>query len=306
MAAEALEMLKYVLVGVNVLLFAVVVTLFASSPERRGAGAPLGDARGPKRALLVTAHPDDESMFFLPLLRSLQASDEQEGDAEWQTHLLVLSRGNFDGLGDVREAEMKACATFLGVNPERLAVLEDPALQDGMQNQWSAQHIADVVLQYVDTHGIDAVFTFDDYGVSGHPNHIAVFRGVREALRRQHERCDAAQADAQDEDGDLVVVSPPKATRVRGWALESTGILRKYIGVLDAALSFWLSGRQGETPDDSAFVFCFRPAWNYRAMALHRSQFVWYRRLFVAFSRYTFVNTFQPIRVADDSAKKDN
>ena len=36
--------------------------------------------------------------------------------------------------------------------------------------------------------------------------------------------------------------------------------------------------------------------WNvfavYHAMSLHKSQFVWYRRLFIALSRYTFVNTF--------------
>lgn len=40
-------------------------------------------------------------------------------------------------------------------------------------------------------------------------------------------------------------------------------------------------------------------------MKLHHSQFVWYRRLFVVFSRYTFVNTFQPIvpsGVASDGA----
>lgn len=150
------------------------------------------------------------------------------------------------------------------------------------------------------------MFTFDDYGVSGHPNHIAVFRGVQEALRLQHERCDAPEDANQEEEGDLVVVSPRKTNRVRGWALESTGILRKYIGVLDAALSFWQAGRQGATPSDSAFVFCCRPAWNYRAMALHRSQFVWYRRLFVVFSRYTFVNTFQPIHVNDERVKKEN
>ncbi|CAM9310224.1 unnamed protein product [Sphacelaria rigidula] len=30
-------------------------------------------------------------------------------------------------------------------------------------------------------------------------------------------------------------------------------------------------------------------------MAAHRSQFVWYRRLFVFFSRYAYVNTFKRI-----------
>ena len=33
-----------------------------------------------------------------------------------------------------------------------------------------------------------------------------------------------------------------------------------------------------------------QPALNWRAMASHTSQFVWYRRLFVVFSCYTYVN----------------
>lgn len=155
---DALEMVKYLLVGVNVLLFAMAATVFVSSPKRRGADSPSEDAgKGPKRALLVAAHPDDESMFFLPLLRSLQASNGEKSDVKWQVHLMVLSRGNFDGLGATREAEMKDCAAFLGIESENLKVLEDPKLQDGMQNQWSAQHIATLVLEYVDSHSIDAV-----------------------------------------------------------------------------------------------------------------------------------------------------
>lgn len=93
-------------------------------------------------------------------------------------------------------------------------------------------------------------------------------------------------------------------TAVRGWALESTNIVRKYIGVCDAIVSSWATNRASpsngaaaadSTASDAAFVFLFKPWWNYHAMALHHSQFVWYRRLFVVFSRYTFVNTFQPM-----------
>ncbi|CAI5726451.1 unnamed protein product [Hyaloperonospora brassicae] len=46
-------------------------------------------------------------------------------------------------------------------------VLEEPELQDGMQNHWDTSRIAAIVLDYVDKHRIDAVFTFDGYGVSG-------------------------------------------------------------------------------------------------------------------------------------------
>ena len=132
------------------------------------------------------------------------------------------------------------------------------------------------------------VFTFDDYGVSGHPNHIATHFGVQQALGEQLEKCSAA--------------TTPNAGAekvVRGWALESTNIVRKYIGILDTVPSLWLTRPSEDAQQDRQFVFVFRPWWNYNAMALHQSQFVWYRRLFVVFSRYTYVNTFRPLLEVD-------
>ncbi|RLN98676.1 hypothetical protein BBJ28_00017541 [Nothophytophthora sp. Chile5] len=280
-----MELLKYFLLGMNVLLFlTAALVFFSSSPSASSLDAASSTPVRSKRALLVTAHPDDESMFFLPLLHSLQPQQPDANAATWETHLLCLSRGNFDGLGAIREKELLNCVEFLGLSSTNVQVLEDPKLQDGMQTQWDVAHVASVVLAYMDKHAIDAVFTFDDYGVSGHANHIATHFGVKRALKQQQERCNVAP------DAGTKAASP-----VRGWALESTGLLRKYVGVLDTALSFWQSGGRNEGQSDRQFVFLGRPLWNYRAMALHRSQFVWYRRLFVVFSRYTFINTFRPL-----------
>ncbi|KAE9005856.1 hypothetical protein PF004_g23443 [Phytophthora fragariae] len=188
--------------------------------------------------------PDDESLFFLPLVQSLQ---QPHGD-KWRTHLLCLSRGDFDGVGDVRVKELKACAASRGIRGETR-----------------------------------------DRRVSGHANHIATHFGVKRAVRELQEKCSAAAGDTDD--------SKKETKAVRGWALESTNILRKYAGLLDAPLSYWLSRRKEEENENEErqFVFVCRPQWNYNAMALHQSQFVWYRRLFVAFSRYTFINTFRPL-----------
>ncbi|KAF1336678.1 N-acetylglucosaminyl phosphatidylinositol de-n-acetylase, partial [Globisporangium splendens] len=298
---DFLDMLKLVLLGVNALLFVAAAVAFQSSAHPSDAAASGDDAAAVvKRALLVTAHPDDESMFFLPLLHSLTQQQQQQQDkGKWQVHLLCLSRGNFDGLGDMREQEMRACGAFLGMEPPNIRVLEDPRLQDGMQTEWDPAHIAKIVLEYVEQHAIHAVnlvavaneqvFTFDDYGVSGHANHVAVHHGVQQVITEHHTRCKSASTSEK-----------PMAP-VRGWALESTNIVRKYIGVLDAIVSAWTTRprRGSDSPatstTDAAFVFLFKPWWNYHAMALHASQFVWYRRLFVVFSRYTFVNTFQPM-----------
>ncbi|CAH0478151.1 unnamed protein product [Peronospora belbahrii] len=283
-----LEICKYFLLSANVLLFltAAFVFFISSTSETNSVSSSTTTAQY-KRALLVTAHPDDESMFFLPLLHSLQSKqDDNKSNDHWQTHLLCLSRGNYDGLGNVREKELQACATYIGLSMDHAHVLEDPELQDGMNTQWDEAHIACIVLNYVEKNEIDAVFTFDDYGVSGHPNHIATYYGVKRAIREQHEKCNAAVANEVTKETKVV----------RGWALESTNILRKYVGLLDTALSLWLS-RQSK--DERQLVFIFRPLWNYNAMALHQSQFVWYRRLFVAFSRYTFINTFRPLLSVD-------
>uniref|UniRef100_K3XAK4 N-acetylglucosaminylphosphatidylinositol deacetylase n=1 Tax=Globisporangium ultimum (strain ATCC 200006 / CBS 805.95 / DAOM BR144) TaxID=431595 RepID=K3XAK4_GLOUD len=298
---DFLDMLKLVLLGANALLFIATVIVFrsSSSPSARPSDAAnSGDdaAVVVKHALLVTAHPDDESMFFLPLLHSLTQQQQRDTDT-WQVHLLCLSRGNFDGLGDVREQEMRTCGAFLGMEPCNVHVVEDAKLQDGMQTQWDHAHIAKIVLEYVEQHAIHAVFTFDDYGVSGHVNHIAVHHGVQQAITEHHARCNSAETNDN-----------PTAP-VRGWALESTNIVRKYIGVLDAIVSAWATRPccRGSATSDAAFVFLFKPWWNYHAMALHASQFVWYRRLFVVFSRYTFVNTLQPmgpVPLTTEEAKK--
>ncbi|CAI5730873.1 unnamed protein product [Hyaloperonospora brassicae] len=241
-----LEALKHLLLGANVLLFVAAALVFVVPFQRE----PNESSAPTKRALLVTAHPDDERA--------------------------------------VREQELRACAGHIGLATPHVHVLEEPELQDGMQNHWDTSRIAAIVLDYVDKHRIDAVFTFDGYGVSGHPNHIATHCGVKQALREQSEKCSAA--------------TTPNAGAekvVRGWALESTNIVRKYIGILDAVPSLWLTRQTEDAQQDRQFVFVFRPWWNYNAMALHQSQFVWYRRLFVVFSRYTFVNTFRPLLEVD-------
>lgn len=39
--------------------------------------------------------------------------------------------------------------------------------------------------------------------------------------------------------------------------------------------------------------YAFTPYHSYKAMMLHSSQFVWYRKLFTIFSRYAYLNSFE-------------
>lgn len=119
------------------------------------------------------------------------------------------------------------------------------------------------------------LLTFDNHGISGHSDHAAVSRGVGLYLR-------------------IRANSSSNSNRpLDAFVLASTGILRKYSGLMDVPWS-WVTARR---PPLGAFFVNFNPKIAWRAMAAHRSQFVWYRRLFVIFSRYAYVNTFERMHV---------
>ncbi|KAF0719201.1 Aste57867_1203 [Aphanomyces stellatus] len=216
-----------------------------------------------KEFLLVIAHPDDESMFFLPAILNLRD--------KVNFHMLCLSTGDFDGLGEIRSKELKAVWTYFGFNPFKLSILNDPRFQDGMKAVWTPDDVASVVLKYCEDNVIDTIITFDDYGISGHPNHISVHHGVKHALTH---------------------ASSSSLRKVHAYVLDSTSIWRKYIGLLDVLF----------VAPSSGVVVAIAPWVNHQVMALHASQFVWFRRLFVIFSRYTFVNTLS--RLAATETKK--
>lgn len=127
--------------------------------------------------LIITAHPDDESMFFLPFIKSKLSSKEM-------IHLLCLSVGDFQGLGNVRKKELKACCKELKI--EDLEIINDERLKDGPNFLWDSDVIASFIAQKVnqiltsnkDKRNNIQLITFDNYGISGHPNHISTFKGV--------------------------------------------------------------------------------------------------------------------------------
>ncbi|CAJ1017906.1 N-acetyl-D-acetylglucosaminylphosphatidylinositol deacetylase [Leishmania guyanensis] len=214
--------------------------------------------------LLVLAHPDDEAMFFTPLLHSLRAQ-------RVTVHLLCLSNGNYAGMGKEREKELYASGAFFGVQRRNIRVVDHTDLQDGMGNVWSPLVIRREVESYMQKAGnISTIVTFDKYGVSGHPNHIAVHNGVRGLKENM----------------------PPGLLHLQ---LRSRSLLFKYVGLL-AVLPYvlWSSTSASRT----SFVAVIPPAsaWeSIAAMRKHASQFVWFRYLFVIFSSYTYVNEIEEL-----------
>jgi len=114
--------------------------------------------------------------------------------------------------------------------------------------------------------------TFDDYGVSGHPNHIATYFGVKDALLRKK----------QQEKG----VFRMDSAEILGLRLSSVPLYRKFLGIFDLLIAYWLS-------DYLITKFCISIAL--KGMYIHRSQNRWYRQLFVLLSTFSVINSFTPI-----------
>lgn len=140
--------------------------------------------RREKQILVVTAHPDDESMFFTPTLFNLTN--------QHNVFLLCLSCGDYEKLGETRKKELLKCCTYLSIS--KAEIVDHKELQDGPQNNWNPALISELVEKFVKENNITEVqglihkihfnfsskiITFDEWGISGHPNHIAVFQGVK-------------------------------------------------------------------------------------------------------------------------------
>ena len=97
------------------------------------------DNDGASRVLLLTAHPDDEAMFFAPTILALNSNGRSnQVDASGQTVLsqpdqatpnlfsLCLSTGNADGLGAIRSEELSQSLDILGVGRDKRWLVDNP------------------------------------------------------------------------------------------------------------------------------------------------------------------------------------
>ena len=190
-------------------------------------------------------------MFFVPTITNLRQTNK--------LYLLCLSNGNFAGLGKVREKELEASCRRLGF-AETPSCVDDVSLQDGMASVWTEEAVADQILRFIRAHPdleFQTIVTFDENGVSSHPNHISTFKGV------------------------LHFLSKKQTSVYRVLSLKTVNIVRKYISYADIT---------NLELKDFNFI-TFDPRESFASLSLHWSQFVWFRKLFIMFSSYTFANS---------------
>ncbi|XP_074413188.1 N-acetylglucosaminyl-phosphatidylinositol de-N-acetylase isoform X2 [Zonotrichia albicollis] len=222
------------------LLLLLLLLLGGARRLRRGRAGCRGGARG-GRALLLTAHPDDEAMFFAPALLGLRSAGAAPAVLCCSAVSAVLP--------------CQFCLNFLCEwNKEEDAELFGPLdlnlkdFPDDPAVEWDTQLLATLVLEHIEAKNINLnmlcsiwqwsrgcsssmserkdckVVTFDAGGVSGHANHISLYKAVRYL----------------HSEGKL-----PEGCRVL--VLESVNLFRKYISFLDVLISCLL-------PRDELFI----------------------------------------------------
>ncbi|XP_024420399.2 N-acetylglucosaminyl-phosphatidylinositol de-N-acetylase isoform X1 [Desmodus rotundus] len=238
-----------------VVALARIVFWVWDSSERLKSQVQAGLLGNGSRTLLVIAHPDDEAMFFAPTLLGLAR-------LRHRVFLLCFSAGNYYNQGEIRKKELLQSCDVLGIPASSVMIIDNRDFPDDPGVQWDTASVAGILLQHIGVNDINLVVTFDAGGISGHSNHVALYA----AMRTLHS------------EGRL-----PEGCRVL--TLQSVSVLRKYISLLDLPFSLLYTS-------DVLFVLTSKEAAQAkRAMSCHRSQLLWFRRLYVLFSRYMRINS---------------
>ncbi|XP_030562265.1 N-acetylglucosaminyl-phosphatidylinositol de-N-acetylase [Drosophila novamexicana] len=215
------------------------------------------------RVLLVIAHPDDECMFFGPLIYSLTQRDG------CQVYVLCLSNGNYDQQAQFRREELFRACKRLGIAESNVILVNATNLPDDPNVEWRTDAVASFILHTVESLDIKAIFTFDRDGVSSHPNHCAVYYAAASLCL-----------------ANLL----PKACKF--YTLDSINLVRKYLSIFDLLCTCFMSTHW--------CILSWKEASVIRgAMLEHQSQMKWFRWLYIYTSRYMYINSLREINLSD-------
>ncbi|GEQ68619.1 hypothetical protein JCM33374_g2287 [Metschnikowia sp. JCM 33374] len=126
----------------------------------------------------VIGHPDDEVMFFSPSLVELAKPKHNN-----RVRLLCFSKGDAADVsfGAIRSQELRHSARIVGLEPQDVVVMDN--YKDGMDVKWGPHDVARSLHEQIGEAGQSpktVLITFDEQGVSNHPNHIALYHGCKE------------------------------------------------------------------------------------------------------------------------------
>lgn len=139
--------------------------------------------------LLLIAHPDDEVVFFSPLLFHLEKH-------RVRSYVLTVTTGNWDAdagqhsdaLGAARMAEFQRASTFFpGVT---FLTHEEIHLDDNPRAYLRTDLIVRLLVRLAAELSLTAIVSFDHKGYTGHKNHVSCFRALEDFKKlNKHVSC---------------------------------------------------------------------------------------------------------------------
>ncbi|KAG7884516.1 hypothetical protein KL938_001643 [Ogataea parapolymorpha] len=225
--------------------------------------------------IFVTAHPDDESMFFSPVIVELSKAKYNNA-----LHLICFSDGNFDGLGETRQQELIRAASILGFQTHKTL-----DYVDNIHEEWDTSAIAATLakeLKELPLHKSKQILvSFDEEGVSGHPNHKSLYYGVQNYSKKHKLRF-------------FKLKSWPVAAKYSAFVITNVELIARLFKNC-SAIHKYLPSLVNYIPDQGQAIKIYANfnSWflNLATMTYaHYSQIVWYRWLWIFLSRYMNCN----------------
>ncbi|WWD18200.1 hypothetical protein CI109_102650 [Kwoniella shandongensis] len=265
-------------------------TLLSPSPTISHSHSSLGSdsdsiSSDARTALILTAHPDDEVMFFSPTILGLRKMG-------WDVRALCMSIGNFDGLGEIRRKELVDSYAVLGVEQEKVEIIDHQYLQDGMR-YWDSMTIASIVQRSLSSNPADLIITFDKFGITRHRNHIALAHSLL------HLDIPTPMV--------MVLHTPYTILKFTGPFYPLYLKLRSFLETIYHAMITLTTHEDGsaskaKTKEREEMAVLISSPGEYllslRAMMAHKSQLVWFRWLYITFSRLMWVNELELLQMS--------
>lgn len=100
--------------------------------------------------ILIIAHPDDESMFFIPTINYLreQMHNDDDNILLW---VICLTTGNYDGIGMKRQQELINVINMLDCVSKLIIINDEDIIPDHSNHSWNIELVSDYLNQVIIT-----------------------------------------------------------------------------------------------------------------------------------------------------------
>jgi N-acetylglucosaminylphosphatidylinositol deacetylase len=241
-----------------------------------------------RHIVLIIAHPDDECMFFGPLLAELHACS---------IYVICLSAGYVTPTAttsnETRIHELHAALRLLLARDVNYSVFIGPMHDTPHQEPWPIEPIITYLQQQLieinKSCSIDCIVTFDEWGVSGHPHHRSVHTAVAQIVLLNKEK--------------KLPLSMSWLLNVPIYILHSVPLWKKYSAWLllpcnNGCHSIIIRRKVNDDGKVALQILNSSPRRVWTAMRAHRSQLLWFRRLYLLTSQYVYFNCYHQMFLA--------